>query len=167
MKKIVLLAALLSFGLGAVALAGVVRIATRFGTLTLQRADDRVNFQGRVYFNGHALHPDVRGNNALYVRQTFQLAGADAVLFEDQGGAACPVLWYIVSVGPAGAASTPEFGSCGSLLGTAQNGPAIVVRTRGFLGPFEPQAARSRAAAETHVFLYRHGVVTENGKRVP
>jgi len=148
-------------------LAGSVQVTTRFGALTVETIAGRVNFQGRVLYEGRPLHPDVRGNNALYVAQKFQLAGSDAVLFRDAGGTACPDLWYFVSVSPSGAASTPEFGSCGSLVGTTQKGQTIVVRTRGFLGPFEPEAARANASKQTHEFVYHAGVVTENGKAVP
>jgi hypothetical protein len=41
------------------------------------------------------------------------------------------------------------------------------VSQTGYRGPFEPQADRKRASQETHVFVFRHGVVTENGKPVP
>jgi hypothetical protein len=149
------------------ALAGTQRIETRYGTLTMKTLDNRVQFEGQLFFKGKPLHPDVRGNSALYVHHTFHLGGADAVLFEDSGGTACPTLWYFVSVSPSGAASTHAFGSCGDLLGTTQNGQTIVVRTMGFLGPFESQPARAHASEQTHTYVYRHGVVTENGKPVP
>ena len=83
-------------------LAGSVQVTTRFGALTVETIAGRVNFQGRVLYEGRPLHPDVRGNNALYVAQKFQLAGSDAVLFRDAGGTACPDLWYFVSVSPFG-----------------------------------------------------------------
>jgi hypothetical protein len=162
-----LVTAALVVALVSAVLADSTQVTTRFGTLTLETLAGRVNFQGRVLYKGRPLHPDVRGNNALYVEQIFRLAGSDAVLFRDVGGDACPDLWYFVSVSPSGAASTPEFGSCGSLLGAMQKGQAIVVRTRGFLGPFEPQAARVSASKQTHEFIYHNDVVTENGKPIP
>jgi hypothetical protein len=159
-------AALLVALVSAVA-ADTVQIATRFGGLTIETLAGRVNFQGRVLYKGRPLHPDVRGNNALYVERIFALAQFDVVLFRDAGGAACPDLWYFVSVSPSGAASTPEFGSCGTLIGATQKGQTIVVRTRGFQGPFEPEASRAAASKQTHEFIYRAGVVSENGKPVP
>jgi hypothetical protein len=168
MRCVVPLAALaLVCALSSTALAGTQQIETRYGKLTMKTLDNRVNFEGQVFFNGHTLHPDVRGNSALYVHHTFHLDGADAVFFEDVGGTACPSLWYFVTVSPSGAASTHAFGSCGDLLAATQNGQTIVVRTRGFLGPFEPQAAQAHASEQTHTYVYRHGVVTENGKPVP
>jgi hypothetical protein len=148
-------------------LADGTQLQTRFGTLTIESLTGRVNFQGRVLYKGRPLHPDVRGNNALYVEHIFHLAGSDAVLFRDAGGDACPDLWYFVSVSPSGAASTPEFGSCGSLLEATQKGQTIVVRSRGFLGPFEPEAARVNASKQTYEFIYHSGAVTEDGKPVP
>jgi hypothetical protein len=142
-------------------------LKTRFGSLIIQRLPNVVQAQGRVLYKGRPLHPDVHGNNNLYATRTFHLSNADAVLFEDEGGEACPSLWYIVTVSPSGAASTPEFGSCGPLLDSAQRGQTIVVRTRGFCGPFEPATDRARAVNEVHEYVYRGGVVHENGKRHP
>jgi hypothetical protein len=152
---------------GSVAFAGVMSIPTRYGALTLKTLDNVVDYQGQLLFKGRPLHPDVVGNNALSLKGTFHLAGADALLFQDLGGEACPYQWYIVTVSRSGAASTPEFGSCGEFLGAALRGQTIVVRTRGFQGPMEPQAAQVRAAKQTHTYIYSHGKVTENGKPVP
>jgi hypothetical protein len=162
-----LLSAALIVSFASAAFAGSVALTTRFGTLTIEKLDGKVNFQGQVLYKGRPLHPDVRGNNALYVERIFALAQSDVVLFRDAGGAACPDLWYFVSVSPSGAASTPEFGSCGTLIGATQKGQTIVVRTRGFQGPFEPEASRVNASKQTHEFVYRDGVVSENGKPVP
>jgi hypothetical protein len=152
--------------LGTATLAGTSTIPTRYGDLTM-KAEDRVNFEGRLFFHGKPLHQDVRGNNALYHRETFHLANADVVFFEDAGGTACPSLWYFVTVSPAGAAATHAFGSCGDLLSIAKRGRSITVQTRGFLGPFESQAARAKAERVTHTYVFANGVVTENGKPVP
>ena len=141
------------------AFAGDVAIPTRFGTLSIDKGYV-------VHFNGRAVRPKVQGNNGLSVERVFRLATADVVLFEDVGGTACPSLWYIVAVSRSGAAATPEFGSCGELLGVVRKGETIIVSTRGFRGPFEPEADKARAAKEEHVFVFRRGVVTE-GKTVP
>jgi hypothetical protein len=159
--------AALVVSLASAVFAGSAVLTTRFGTLTIEKLDGKVNFQGRVLYKGRPLHPDVHGNNALYVEKIFALARSDVVLFRDAGGDACPDLWYFVSVSSSGAASTPEFGSCGSLIGTTRKDQTIVVLTRGFLGPFEPEASRVNASKQTHEFVYRDGVVSENGKPVP
>ena len=159
-----MLAAAVLVAAGSVASAGVYSISTRYGALTIKTLSNVVNYEGEVLFKGHPLHPDVVGNNALSLKQTFHLAGADALLFQNLGGEACPYLWYFVTVSRSGAKSTPQFGSCGDFIGAAQRGQTIVVRTRGFQGPREPQAAQASAAKQTHTFIYSHGDVTENGK---
>ena len=148
---------------GSVASAGVYSIPTRYGALTVKTLSNVVNYEGEVLFKGHPLHPDVVGNNALSLKGTFHLAGADALLFQNLGGEACPYLWYFVTVSPSGAKSTPQFGSCGDFIGAARRGQTIVVRTRGFQGPMEPEAAQVNAAKQTHTFIYSRGTVTETG----
>jgi hypothetical protein len=161
-----ILAATIASLLPAAVLADNNGLVTRYGTLTMQ-AENRVNFEGRLFFHGKPLRPDVRGNNALYLRKTFRLANADTLLFEDSGGTGCPYLWYFVTVSRSGATATHAFGSCGELIDSAQSGQTITLRTHGFLGPFEPAAAQRKASGETHIYVFRHGVVTENGKAVP
>lgn len=160
------LAAALVWALGTAALAGTKTIPTRYGDLTIT-FEDRVNFEGRLFFHGKPLHPDVRGNNALYQRETFHLANADVLLFEDNGGTACPTLWYFVTMSSGGAAATHAFGSCGDLIGIARRGQTITVKAHGYAGPFESQAERAKAAPATHTYVFRDGVATENGKPVP
>jgi hypothetical protein len=126
-----------------------------------------VNYQGQLLFKGHPLHPDVVGNNTLSLKETFHLAGADALLFQDLGGEACPYLWYTVTVSPSGVDSTPEFGRCGEFIDATLRGQTIVIRTHGYQGPMEPEAARESAAKQTLTFIYSHGKVTENGKPAP
>jgi len=162
-----IISVVLGFAVSSGAFADVVHVATRYGTLSIEELPNRVNFEGRVFFKGHRLHPDVHGNNALTVARIFRLTNADAVLFEDRGGVGCPYLWYIVSVAPLGVASTREFGSCGPLLDWAQKGQAIVIHTTGFCGPLEPLSERERASKEIHTFSYRRGVVAEIGAHAP
>ena len=134
-------------------------MSTRFGPLS-------INGQYVLLFNGRPVSPEVRGNSALNFVRKFAVGPTDVVLLEDVGGTACPELFFIVSVAADGARPTPEFGSCGELLGVSQHGDDIMVTARGFQGPFEPRAAQKRAARQKHVFVFRAGVVTENGKPV-
>jgi hypothetical protein len=134
--------------------AGSSGLPTRFGTLSIDKANV-------LHYNGRPVRPRVRGNNNLVLNHVFRLASADIVVFEDAGGTACPDLWYIVTVSRSGASATPEFGSCGELIALEQKDDAIIVSTRGFQGPFEPAAARARAATQEHVFVFRHGTVKE------
>jgi hypothetical protein len=146
-------------GFSGAALAQDGGIPTRFGTLTIGNGYI-------VLFNGRPVRPTLQGNTALSFERRFKFAAADVVLFEDIGGTACPELWAFVTVSSSGARATPEFGSCGELLGVKQEAETIVLRTRGFQGEFEPRAAQERAAQEAHVFVFKGGVVTE-GKVVP
>jgi len=157
----------LALAAGSAVLAGEGDVQTRFGTLSVGK-DRASNWTGpTVLWHGRALHPTVRGNNAIFVKHVFALATEDVILFEDDGGTACPQLWHLVAVSKSGVSSTGGFGTCGPLLGLKQRGQTIVVSTRGFQGPFEPEAARNRAEAEIHTFVYARGVVTEHGKAVP
>jgi len=157
----------LALAAGSAALADDGAVKTRFGTLTIGK-DPSSSWTGpTVLWHGRALHPTVRGNDALSVKTLFALATEDVVLFEDSGGTACPELWHFVAVSRSGVASTGAFGTCGPLLGVKQHGQSIILRARGFRGPFEPDSERLRAESEVHTFIYRLGVVTENGKPVP
>ena len=133
--------------------------ATRFGSLTV--GEDRT-----LLFEGRGLNPPVTGNNSLNFGGLFRLGPADVLLVMDSGGTACPYLYYLVSVTKSGAKATPAFGTCAELTGVRRQGDSLVLRMPGFLGPFEPAAGRRRAERRRHVFVFRAGVVTENGRPV-
>jgi hypothetical protein len=133
--------------------------ATRFGSLTV--GEDRV-----LLFKGRRLDPPITGNNSLNLGEPLRIGFIDIVLVMDSGGAACPFLYYLVSVTNSGAKATPAFGTCAELTSIRRKGDFLVLRMPGFLGPFEPPAARRRAERERHVFVFRGGVVTENGRPV-
>jgi hypothetical protein len=133
--------------------------STRFGSL-------RVGEDRTLLFNGRRLNPPVEGNYSLNFGGLFRLGPADVVLVMDSGGTACPYLYYLVSVTKSGAKATPAFGTCAELTGIRRRGDSIEVRMPGFLGPFEPAAERRRAERRRHVFVFRAGVVTENGRPV-
>lgn len=131
------------------------RVATRFGELSVRR--DEV-----LRFNEQPLEPLLKGNNGLYVGNPFVIGAADVVLITVVGGTACPDLYWFVTVTRSGAKATPAFGTCSVALTVTRSGDSIRVTMRGYRGPFEPEAERSKAAAQTHVFVFHDGVVTED-----
>jgi hypothetical protein len=132
---------------------------TRFGALTVN--DDKM-----LLFKGHPLNPPIVGNNSLDVGKPYQISAADVVLITDNGGTACPYLYYFVTISASGAKSSPLFGTCAEVTTVKRTGDALSVYLPGFEGPFESERKQLRAAREKHVFIFRAGVVTENGKRV-
>jgi hypothetical protein len=138
--------------LSASGMAAAEEMSTRFGQLSIK--DERM-----LLFKGHPLNPEIQGNNSLNFVKKLSMGATDVILLEDVGGTACPELYYLISVTADGARPTPEFGSCGELLNVIQQGDTILITTRGYMGPFEPKAARAKAAKEKHVFTFRAGVV--------
>ena len=132
---------------------------TRFGLLTV--GEDRM-----LLFEGRELDPPLIGNNSLTLGEPLRIGPTDLVVITDSGGTGCPFMYYVVSVTNSGAKATPAFGTCAELTGVRRKGDSLELRMPGFRGPFEPQAARRRAERERHIFVFRAGVVTENGKPV-
>ena len=131
------------------------RVATRFGELSVRR--DEV-----LRFNERPLEPLLKGNNGLYVGNPFVIGESDVVLITVVGGTACPRLYWFVTVTRSGATATPAFGTCSVALTVTHSGDSIRVSMRGYRGPFEPAAERNKAAAQTHLFVFHDGVVTED-----
>jgi hypothetical protein len=132
---------------------------TRFGTLTFDR-------QNMLVFKGHRLEPQIKVNARMDLGNSFHIGATDVVLVTDYGGTACPVQYYFVSATKSGAKATPSFGTCNEATSIKRSGDSISLTMHGFLGPFEPEAQRRKAFRETHVFVFRDGAVTENGKAV-
>jgi hypothetical protein len=132
-------------------------VSTRFGTFS-------VSPENLLLFNGQALNPQVEGNNSLSFVEIQQVGEKDVLLVRDNGGTACPSLFYYVAAGASGATATPSFGTCAELRGTARQGDTLLLTMSGFLGPFEDEKMREAAFRETHTFAYSNGAVTENGK---
>jgi len=154
------------FGITLLLLAGANTLAqetntttTRFGALTVSEA-------GMLLFKGKPVKPTIEANNSLDLSAPYQIGASDVVLVTDNGGTGCPATYYFVTVTKSGAKVTPAFGTCSDLIKLKRTGDSISVSLPGFQGPFESMRARSRAARERHVFIYRAGVVTENGKPV-
>jgi hypothetical protein len=155
MRKYPLVAVLLAVVSAA---ASAETISTRFGALKIGG-----EFANSLWFKGHRL---VRGGNRLSEVQKFRMGATDVVLVQETGGTACPALYYFVSVSASGAKATPAFGTCDELTKVTRKGNRILVSMPGYRGPFEPAAARAKAAREKHVFTFRAGKVTEKGKPV-
>lgn len=132
-------------------------VSTRFGTLSVNK--DRI-----LLFKGRPLDPPVQGNNSLNLGEPIRIGKTDVVLVTDNGGTACPYLYYFVSVSKSGAKATPSFGTCGKLTRIKRIDKSISATLRGYRGPFDPEAERQRADKERHVFIFRDGVVTEKSE---
>ena len=128
--------------------------ATRFGSLT-------VNSQKILEFNGRPLEPVIKGNNSLSLGEPVRVGATDVVLVTDNGGTACPFLYYFVTASKSGAKATPSFGTCGEIAEVRSVGRSISVVMPGYRGPFEPEKERSKAQRQKHIFIFRDGVVTE------
>jgi hypothetical protein len=134
-------------------------VVSRFGSLTID--NDKT-----VLFNGRKVMPAVAGNNSLDLGDPIRIGETDVVLARDNGGTACPSLFYFVTVSKTGARATKAFGTCGDAISVKRIGNSIQLTMSGFRGPFEPESVQLRAARQRHVFIYRAGVVTRNGKIV-
>ena len=134
-------------------------ISTRFGVLSID--EDK-----RLLFKGQPLDPPIEGNNRLDLGEMISIGPTDVVLVINTGGSGCPFTYYFVTTSASGAKSTPFFGTCNQLISMKRKGNSIVLILPGFYGPSMPEAARRRAERQRHVFVYRAGVVTKNGKPV-
>jgi hypothetical protein len=134
-------------------------VTTRFGALT-------VNEGGVLLFKGSPVQPTVEADNSLDLSEPYQVGASDVVLVTDNGGTACPAIYYFVTVTKSGAKVTPSFGTCSDLITVKRVGDSISVSMPVHQGPGMSRTARSRTARGRHVYIYRAGVVTENGKPV-
>ena len=135
----------------------VLETRTRFGTLTLDK-------ERMLVFNGQRLEPSIQVNSGMDMGTPFHIGATDVVLVINFGGACSPAQYYFVSATKTGAKATPPFGTCNDEKSVMRNGDSILVTMHGYRGPFEPEADRRKAACETHVFVFRDGIVTERGR---
>jgi hypothetical protein len=127
---------------------------TRFGALDFDE-------HGVLTFKRHTVDPKVKGG---YLGETYRIGATDVVLVTQEGGTACPVVYYLVSVTKLGATATPYIGTCNQAESIERHGDTIVFKMQGFLGPFEPEADRKKAFRTPHAFVFKDGSVTDNGK---
>lgn len=163
MQKLIIGLAML-FAAGAGAYAQITQMpqepqesSTRFGSLTVGK-------DKKLLFKGRPLTPSIDGNNGLNLGELFRINDTDVVLVMDNGGSACPFMYYFITVSEAGAKATPAFGTCGELSRVKRTGGTFTVFMPGFRGPLESKRKREKAAKETHVFIFRDGVLVEGGK---
>jgi hypothetical protein len=132
---------------------------TRFGTLEMDH--------GKLVFKGQPLEPPIEMNSGMDLGEPFAIGATDVVLVTNYGGTACPAEYYFVTVSKSGAKGTAAFGTCNDDATVKRTGDSILVTMHGYRGPFEPEAERTKAAHETHVFVYRDGAMTERGHARP
>jgi len=159
MSKYILGIALLLLACAGAQAQETATIQTRFGALM-------VNDAGVLLFKGAPFQPAIEANNSLDLSEPYQIGSSDIVLVTDNGVTSCPALYYFVTVTKSGATATPSFGSCSDLIKVKRMGDSVSVSMPGYAGPSESNRAQTRAARERHVFTYRSGVVTENGKPI-
>ncbi|WP_211441414.1 hypothetical protein [Collimonas humicola] len=135
-------------------------IATRFGAL-------RINDENVLLYKNKPLNPSIRGNSSLQEVGTYQLGKNDVVLIQDNGGSACPVQLYFVTVSASGVKATPPFGTCTDYFDVKKMADSISVTMPAWIGLMASESLQRKVAKEKdHVFLFKSGVVTENGKPV-
>ncbi|MFN8009574.1 MAG: hypothetical protein U0V70_21580 [Terriglobia bacterium] len=110
-------------------------------------------------FKGQPLNPEIVGNSSLDLGSPFQIGTRDVAIVRDNGGTACPYLYYFVTLSKSGAKATPSFGTCGEITKIKSSGKSIVVTMRGYRGPFEPVEERKAADKQRHVFVFQDGKV--------
>jgi len=134
-------------------------ISTRFGGLS-------VNAENVLLYKNHPLNPSVVGNNSLSAIGTYQIGNGDVVLIQDNGGSACPALYYFVTVTASSAKATPSFGTCTDLIEVKKLIDSISISMPGFVGSFESEQDQKNSMKEKHIFIFKDNVLTEDGKVV-
>jgi hypothetical protein len=134
-------------------------IPTRFGML-------RINEEKMLLYKNSPLTPGIQGNNSLSKVGTYQLGESDVVLVQDNGGTGCPAQLYFVAVSVSGVKATSAFGTCTDLIDVKQTADTISVTMPGFMGSSESEKAQKKAAKEKHIYVFKGGVLTENGMLV-
>ncbi len=132
---------------------------TRFGVLS-------IDGNNSLLLNGLHFSPDIQGNSALSLDAVLEAGDHDIAIVEDDGGAACPTLFYIADISATGSVSRGVFGSCGSLEFVHQKGDAVYIVEHDYRGPFEPQADQESAQKRLLIYKYENENVTMNGSPV-
>jgi len=154
------------FALALLLLAGTSVFAQEENTITTRFGPLSIGDTGKLLFKGKLLDPPFEEDAGLSLSELHQLGDADVVLITQDGGTACPAIYYWVTVKESSAKITSSFGTCSDLIKIKITGDSISVSMPGFAGDSESKAAQRKAALEKHVYIYHAGVVTENGKPV-
>ncbi|HWW99887.1 hypothetical protein [Collimonas sp.] len=132
-------------------------ITTRFGAL-------QINDENVLLYKNKPLNPLIQGNSSLQEVGTYQLGKDDVVLIQNNGGSACPVQLYFVTVSASGAKATPSFGTCTDYFVVKKMADSIKVTMPAWIGLMAPYDLQRKVDKEKHhVFLFKAGVMTENG----
>lgn len=128
-------------------------VRTKFGVLS-------VNNENILEFNGKPVVPTVAGNNGLTLLDNFALGESNVVLVRDDGGEACPAMYYFAKIGREAVQMSDRFGSCSDLAKAKLVGGVILVSMPDYSGDVD-----SRAAVARHLCRYKY----ENGaiKQLP
>ncbi len=123
---------------------------TRFGDLSIN--EDYV-----LRYKGIPVDPEVKGNPFLGFKKIFTLGNADVVIVGSFGAGWCPAKFYFVTVKSVGVSDITEIGTCSGLIKYKKTGSSITVIMPGY------QYRGSKKLKDVK-YVYRNGVVTENGK---
>ena len=160
LKYFVLVASLLLLGSPVFAEDEGTDITTRYGAL-------QINDENALLYKNKPLNPPIHGNSSLQEVGTYQLGKSDVILIQDNGGSACPVQLYFVTVSASGVKATPAFGTCTDYFDVKKMADSISVTMSAWIGLTASEALQRKAAKEKdHVFLFKGGILTENGKPV-
>ncbi|UTH75184.1 hypothetical protein [Chromobacterium sp. IIBBL 290-4] len=166
LKSIAMLEVNMKYALMSVLVMGSLASATWADALPTRFGQLQVNDENQLLFNGKPLKPEVQGNNGLSLLEKYTIDDKDVVLVQDNGGTACPATYYFATVSKARVSATPGFGTCSDLIKVKQDGVVLTVSMPGYKGEFESKASQKKAGKEKHLFVYKDGRVTENGKPV-
>lgn len=134
-------------------------INTRFGMLST--SEDNI-----LLYKGKPVIPEIQGNNSLSFPSIHRIGDADVVLVQDNGGTGCPAFYQFLTINKNEIHQSAGFGTCSDLINVKKDGNSILVSMPGFRGPAEPQSAKAKAAREKHLYIYKAGIITENGKMI-
>lgn len=125
------------------------RMATRYGNL---QVDSKEPYEAMLLHNGKKIYGE--GNYTISLEQKFQVGDQDVVLVgHSEGGNACPATYFFVTLKPGNKVEkSPDFGTCSDLVEVKQDAAGIMVNMPKMNG-------RGKAK-----YVYKNGVVTENGK---
>lgn len=129
-------------------------ISTRFGSLTIK--------ENEIFYEGNPLNPSIQGNRSLSTLGVYSVESADIILVRDNGGTACPSLYYLIYMSKNGVKATPSFGTCGDLIEIKQVNGKFLITIPEFVGKFESE--KKSTPLRNTIFTFEGAVLKENGK---
>lgn len=134
-------------------------IPTRFGSLD-------ISDENMLLYNGKHLSPEVEGNNSLSLVNSYRFGDKeDVILLRDNGGDVCPALYYFISLSSFGLKQAGAFGTCTDIIHVHKSANSISVSMHGFAEKTGSRADIMKILKEKHIFIYKDGLLTENGKQ--